>query len=129
MHATIFQSIITPTVKFVEGAIIFYQEGEPSVWGGGTRIFGVVNGGTIFFQWAKGWDQNFLRVKEGGTKTFSPKFFSTGGGQNFFQNPKGGGPEFFSVGKGEDQNLFAYPKGGTRKIWRPAITNRQPPFH
>ncbi len=58
------------------GAIIFSRAGGRHQFVGGTRIFwGDQRGGPEFFQWVKGGDQNFLRVKEGGAKIFSQKIF------------------------------------------------------
>ncbi len=90
---------------------------------GGTRIFwGGQRGDQFFFQCAKGGDQNFLRVKEGGTIIFAQFFFffapsaQSQGDQNFSPYAKGG------------QNFWSRAKGGTRKNRWPAITDRCPPF-
>ncbi len=72
--------------------------GRGAVCLGGTRIFGVVKGG----------DQNFLRVKEGGTKMFFSNFFAP------CSSTLGGGPKFFREAKTGDQNVFPSAKRGTK---------------
>ena len=68
LHATIFQTLITPTVQFVEGAIIFYKEGG-CLLVGGPEFFGVVKGGNqCFFSGPKG-GQTFFRVRGGNQTT------------------------------------------------------------
>ena len=48
-------------------------------------------------------------------------------GADFFLHMHRGGSKFFCACQGEDQNSFAHAKGETRKNWRLAITDRQPP--
>ena len=65
LHAMIFQTLITPTAQFVEGAIIFYQE-EGRLLMGGPEFFGVVKWENQFsFQLAKGGTRIFLGSKRG----------------------------------------------------------------
>ena len=66
---------------------------------GGPEFFGVVKrGGTVFFQLAKGGeDQNCLRVKEGET--------NGGGDQNFFPKAKGGTRMFLRMKRGNQKKL------------------------
>ena len=50
--------------------IHFLLGGRPSVCGGDQNFLVLSKGGQIYFQWAKGGNNNFLRVKEGGAKIF-----------------------------------------------------------
>ena len=73
--------------------------GETTIFRGGQR-----GGPVFFFSGPKGGDQNFLRVKEGGTKIGFPK--AKGGGTRIFPRRQRG-PKFFYAFKGGDQKQLA----------------------
>ncbi len=60
--------------KYYKGPIICTRRADRLFVGGGAEFFGVGKGGQNVFSVGQRGDQNFLRVKERGTRIF-PNFF------------------------------------------------------
>ncbi len=96
---------------------------ELSFLPGGPESFGMVKGGSSFFSVGLRGDQNFLRVKEGGTKFFSPKISCL-----FGAKAKGGTSIFPCRQRGDQIFFFLHiQRGDQKKIGRPSRSLKENP--